>query len=567
MRNNGVESDGLHPTIGELLLHVDDELESDRAGAVETHLATCRDCMRARDTLAQGIVVFTAFKDSARLPPLPRSMAVLEDRLFDELVNSPAHRRPLLLRLFAPFSAGRIALAGAFSFLLVVSGVLFQASQQVARASQLLTRSIAASDSARNARKTIRQTVRFRQGNRVFEKSVFRGTQFQNSNAQEPDAGLGGILARASVDWNDPLNPNDFARWREAQLARSDAILESAATVTITTSTKDSTIAGGSITLARSDWRPVARRISLRAQPSVEISEVGYELIDGASLTAVVRPSGNAVSELAPPAGTVSSSPLPSELKLEESELRLREILASLGLDTTAAPAIWRTIDNVHFRIYPESPEDAQKLRAAVKDVPFVVEGGENPAQAPAGVTASVTPEFESTAPFARVLESRLGGLEQMNEYLTGVQDHYGRALAQSTALSGLALRYPAGYQMPDSLEERLHRLVAEHVAAQKSELISYLLSLDPGLDAIRAGNAAGARESAKAGVCGAWQEPSRLIAPELRDLNIAFLRLFISEKTATPMEQTPETRLADCGRLKASLEQHLALYCASLGR
>jgi Penicillin amidase len=35
--------------------------------------------------------------------------------------------------------------------------------------------------------------------------------------------------------------------------------------------------------------------------------------------------------------------------------------------------------------------------------------------------------------------------------------------------------------QMPDSLEERLIRLVAEHVEAQKSELVSYLRSLDCG--------------------------------------------------------------------------------------
>jgi hypothetical protein len=236
-------------------------------------------------------------------------------------------------------------------------------------------------------------------------------------------------------------------------------------------------------------------------------------------------------------------------------------------LDTTAAPTIWRTADNVQFRIYPESPQDAEKLRAAVKDIPFVVEGGENPAQAPDDIAATVTQEFESTAPFARNLESRLGGLEQMNEYLTGVQDHYGRTLARSTALSGLAIRYPIGYRMPDSLEERLDRLVGEHVATLKSELVSYLQSLDHGLDAIRPGNAAGARESANGGVCRAWQEPSRLIAPELRELNIAFLRLFISEKASAPMEQTPDALLADCERLKASLKQHLAALCVPLGR
>jgi hypothetical protein len=299
----------------------------------------------------------------------------------------------------------------------------------------------------------------------------------------------------------------------------------------------------------------------------VEIFEVGYELIDADSLTSTARPSVSDGPDAAPPAVTESVSPLPSALKLEASELRLRETLAFLGLDLTSAPAIWRTGDSIHFRIHPESPEDAEKLRAAVKDIPFVIEGGENPAPTTDAAATPLAREFESTAPFARILESRLGGLEPMNEYLTGVQDHYGRALAHSTAVSGLAIRYPAGYQMPDSLEERLNRLVGEHVAAQYRELVSYLRSLEPGLDAIRPGAAAGARASAKGGVCLAWQEPSRLIAPELRELNVAFLRLFISEKTAAPTERAPEALVATCERLKASLEQHLAALCAPPGR
>jgi hypothetical protein len=564
MKNNSIESDGLHPTVGELLLFVDNELEPDAARAVKSHLGSCQACMLARDRLAEGIGVFTAFTQSARLPSPPKSTDVLEGQL---LGSAPAGvlRHSLLSRLFTPLSRRPFAAAGAFASLVVLVAVIFQASQQVAKASQLLTQSIAASDSVRNAGKTIRQTVRVRQGSQVFEKSVFRGKKAKTPDFERPDAGLGGILARASVDWNDPLNPRDFARWREAQPGRSDVISETTGTVTITTSTTDSTIAGGALTLARSDWRPVARRIDLRAEPAVEISEVAYELIDGDGTTQTARPAGNSVAEAAPPAGAASAPPLPSALNLEVSELRLREVLASLGLDTTAAPTIGRTTDRVHFRIHPESPEDGEKLRVAVKDIPFVVEGGEDRPPAMDTVTSPVTREFDSSAPFARVLESCLGGLEPMNDYLTSVQDHYGRALAHSTAVSGLAIRYPAGYQMPDSLGQRLDRLVAEHVAAQKVELSSYLRSLEPGLAAIR--STAGSPESAKGGVCGAWQEPSRLIAPELRQLNIAFLRLFISEKTAAPTEQAPEALLAECGRLKASLEEHLSALCAPRGR
>lgn len=566
MKNNGIESDGFHPTIGELLLYVDNEMEPDLARVVESHLAACRDCMLARDRLAEGSAVLTAFTQSARLPAPPYSMTVLEDQLLGR-AHSRAPRRSLLSRMFAPLSRRPFALAGAFACLVVIVAVIFQTSQQVAKASQLLTQSIAASDSVRNAGKTIRQTVRVRQGSRVFEKSVVRGKLPKSRDVQEPDAGLGRIFARASVDWNDPLNPRDFAQWRAAQPGRSDVISESTGTVTIATSTTDSRIAGESLTLARSDWRPVARRIDLRAEPAVEISEVAYELIDADGANQASRPAGNSVTEATPPAETVSTSPLPSALNLEVSELRLRELLASLGLDTTAAPAIWHTTDKVHFRIHPESLDDAEKLRVAVKDIPLVVEGGEDPAPVLRTVTSPVPREFDSAAPFARILEGRLGGLEPMNAYLTSVQDHYGRALAHSTAVGGLAIRYPTGYQMPDSLEQRLDRLVAEHVATQKSELASYLRSLEPGLAAIRQGLAAASRDSARGGNCGTWQETSRLIAPELRELNIAFLRLFISEKTAAPTEQAPEALLAECERLKASLEQHLEALCAPLRR
>jgi hypothetical protein len=47
----------------------------------------------------------------------------------------------------------------------------------------------------------------------------------------------------------------------------------------------------------------------------------------------------------------------------------------------------------------------------------------------------------------------------------------------------------------------------------------------------------------------------------------VTFLRLFISEKTVNPTEQEPEILLAECERLKASLEEHLAALCAPPGR
>jgi hypothetical protein len=276
----------------------------------------------------------------------------------------------------------------------------------------------------------------------VFEKGVIRGVSSQRGDTQVRDAALEETLRLASVDWNDPLNPRDFARWRDAQKGSTDQLSESTQTVTITTATQDSVISAASLTLARSDWRPVARRIDLRTQPPVEITEIGSELIDSDNVAAFHAPPAD------PTVDGNASATTPSTFELEDSELRLREKLASLGLDATAAPVIWRTGDSVRFRIYSTSPEDIQKLRAATRNIPFVVEGAERATAVTGGAPAPLDTEAESSAPFAGALERSVGGVDQANRYLASVRDLYRRAAAQSAVVNGLAVRYPSGYSM-----------------------------------------------------------------------------------------------------------------------
>src|SRR5689334_9615208 len=116
MKNKGIESDGLHPIVGELLLFVDNELEPDAARAVESHLGSCQACMLARDRLAEGIGVFTAFTQSARLPDPPKSTNVLEGQLLGSAPGG-VPRHSLLSRLLTPLSRRPFAVVGAFACL------------------------------------------------------------------------------------------------------------------------------------------------------------------------------------------------------------------------------------------------------------------------------------------------------------------------------------------------------------------------------------------------------------------------------------------------------------------
>jgi hypothetical protein len=553
------ESNRPHPTIGELLLYRDAEMDTLRAKSIEDHLALCEKCTRDCAALSQSILSFTALLDSVRLPDSPVSPSVLARRAV-ELAERPRNRWrfwPDPSRFFAPLSGRRMALAGVFIGAVILGAFLFQASQRSARASQFLTRSIGASESIGKSHKVLHQKVRFLQGNRVVEKGIFRGVPYRTADTQVPDAALEETLRLADVDWNDPLNPRDFARWRDAQKGSSDQLAESSETVTIeTTATRDSAISAASLTLSRSDWHPVARRIDLKEQPPVEIIEIGSELMDADSVALARIPPGDLAASDGNP-----SLRAPSAFQMEESELRLRETLASMGLDTTAAPVIWRTRDNVHFRIYSTSPEDIEKLKAAIRDIPLVVEGGQAPTPVVGAAPAPLNGAIESSAPYAGALEKSLGGLEQANQYLTSIQDRYRRAFAHSAVLSSLSARYPAGYSMPDSLMPRLENMVAGHVAAQRREILAYLQALSTGLDLLGPRDTSAGQ--APDGNCGQWQEQAQLAATELHDLNLSFLRLFVADKAETALPQTPESRLAQCGRLKDSLERRLRSLCA----
>jgi hypothetical protein len=561
MRNNKPASNRPHPTIGELLLYEDAEMDPLRAKLVEDHLAACEKCAQDCAELSRSILSLTALFHSLRMPGPQASPAVLARRVVELADRSRDRRRlwPDASRIFALLSGRRLAFAGVFLGAVVVCALLFQTSQRAARASEILTRSIVASDSIGKSHKVLHQKVRLRQGNRVVEKGIFRGVPYQTGDAPVSDAALEETLRLAAVDWNDPLNPRDFARWRDAQKGSSDQISESTGTVTITTAARDSLISAASLTLSRSDWHPVARRIDLKAQPPVEITEIGSELMDADSVALARIPPNDLTAS--------DGSPLlraPSSLEMEESELRLRETLASLGLDTTAAPVIWRTRDNVHFRIYSTSSEDVEKLRAAIRDVPFIIEGGQAPTSAFGAAPAPLNREVESGAPYAGALEKSLGGLEQANQYLTSVQDRYRRAFAHSAVVSALSARYPAGYSMPDPLVTRLELLVAGHVTAQRREVLAYLEALSTGLELLDARVASAGQESASDATCGSWQDRAQLAATELRELNLSFLRLFVADKAESALPQTPEARLAQCERLKTSLARRLTSLCAA---
>ncbi len=553
MRNDNPDPNRSHPTIGELLLYKEAEMDPIRAKLTEDHLAGCEKCRQECAAVSQGMLNFMALVHSAQVPA-PQSSPSFLATSAHEVAASPRARRsffPAFARSFAAFSMRRMAFAGVFVCLVVIGVLLFQASQPSARASQFLTRSIAGSDSIEKSHKVLRQNVRIQQGSRVVEKGILRGVKYQSGGAQIRDAVLEETLRQAAVDWDDPLNPRDFARWRDMQKGGSDKLSESAIAVTITTATQDPVISAESLTLARSDWHPVARRIDFKAQLPVQITEIGSELIDADTVASAHIPP----ADLSAPEGPKP----PSTFQMEESELRLRETLSSLGMDTTAAPEIWRGRDSVHFRAYPVSPGDAEKLRAAVRSIPFVVEGRAAPAVV-SGATPPLNREYESGAPFAGALEKGLGGLEQANQYLTSIQDQYRRTLAQSAVVSGLSERYPAGYSMPESLETRLELLVAGHVAEEKRELLAYLELLSKGMELLGAKDI---QEAAPGGNCEQWQEPARSVAAGLRDLQLSFMRLFVADKSETALADTPEAMLARCERLKASLARHLAALCA----
>jgi hypothetical protein len=181
------------------------------------------------------------------------------------------------------------------------------------------------------------------------------------------------VFQRIGFDWDNPLSADRFSAWRESIPDKHDQIFVSRYSLTLRTTPlagEGNEVDYASLTVNRSDWRPVSEHIEFRNQPALDVAELSYEV---RLLLPTVPATEPANSTDTKPANTAAVEP---DVNLFETELAVRYALHRLGADLG---------ESIDIRTSTSRPESVsvigivssggrkQELLAALSSIPHVV--------------------------------------------------------------------------------------------------------------------------------------------------------------------------------------------------
>jgi hypothetical protein len=235
----------------------------------------------------------------------------------------------------------------------------------------------------------------------------------------------------------------------------------------------------------------------------------------------------------------------PTGEQLDSAEIRLREGLHQTWADVEEVPEIRREGSHIRFRLFTETAKRKQEIMTALAGVPYLApeitdaQAVEPEAPRTAPAAAPQAAPYVTVPPLAKALREYSGGLDPANNYLNAVRDSYLQVLVDASALVRLAERYsdPEWNRLPAESQQRLNRIAADHVAAIRNNLHSYLKLVSPVLDemAAKQHTEPDPIEAPDAG-CEPWRTAAQPLAADLSSLEIAFRRLFVEERTVQPV-------------------------------
>lgn len=532
-----------HPAEDTLLLHLDGALEPRDAEAVARHLRECWECRARVGVLERGIRNFMEYRREVLLPAMPAPAG--PGRLRARLREEPEARSRV----------PRLAWAAGIVLVAAVGVQLFLATSQPAlRAGEVLDNARRSTQLRARPGRIISRKVQIRRGTFVMQQTLFLGRPVQNPLAPPPDPEMRQALEVARVAWQDPLNPDHFAQWRQEQRDSRDEVIAGAGQVTVRTTVAGAPVRAASLTVNRAGWRPVARRVEFRDQPALEVTELAWEERE-LSLLAKAPLSARPQPVRIPPAPAPAAPPAESEV--EEAEVRLRESLETLRVDALDVTHIWRRGEEVCFFLWTDSEERRSAVMREIAAIPRVVECGlpASPPEAPVAAAGDGATHF-TAPPLAKALVRRLGGLDASNQYLDGVRDEYLRLLTEIAALERLGARYTPERmaRLPAALRERVDAMQARQRGRVHDQGEAYLNAVSPILDAmlsLRGVTVEPAVEPA-AGETSAWGE-------EPRRLQRAFQRLFVREQVREPLSLSAEDLLREAAEARAKITRHIS--------
>lgn len=336
-----------HVPVELLVLHADGELGAEQERRTAEHIKVCWLCRTRSEEIARGIRAFVEYRRDVLLAALPAQKATREE--FERLL------REWLASKSAGTGAGGAAgwfeklparfpppvwMASAGSVLFAVVLLLFPfAHVSPLTAGEFLSRvRHSETPGAGGSRQYFYQKVRIRRGHQVVIRECYKGLRkMAAQNAQQPEWAA---AASGPMSWQDPLNVEQFVAWRQAAGARNDSISEERDRITLTTiPVRPTAIQSASLTVRRSDWHTVSKRIEIEGQPAIEADELAFETRaipedPDAAAAGGVRERGRG----SPADGAEAAAPLTAS-KQEDLEVEARLALFDLGAGLTGDEA------------------------------------------------------------------------------------------------------------------------------------------------------------------------------------------------------------------------------------
>ena len=236
-------SAGSHPTPGELLLAGEDQLPREEAEPILAHVNQCWQCRTQVERYKRGIDAYVEYRKSELDPvlaPREQSWLRMSARLREADRKPPEqpaggwrHRRWYAMAAMAASAA--------------IGALIFWPKPLTAE--MVLDRAIRAEADSKAA--SARHVVVRRAGRTV---------------AADPHA-----LAVAHIDPARPLSVRSFREWHDSLHQKRDQVTETRGEIELETSTDEGGVSAARLTVAESDYEPLAKHVELRDGTIIDV--------------------------------------------------------------------------------------------------------------------------------------------------------------------------------------------------------------------------------------------------------------------------------------------------------
>lgn len=348
----GMEQNG-HPTPGALLLFVE-EPEALSSNEVRTHLEGCLQCRRRLEQLTQaGEEFHQSVLACSPVLDAPPEYAVLA-RAWSQGSETSSSQTSRLRSFRSWWSAPRmLASASLATALGIVLFLLLFDRPAPMQAAEFLSRVSRQFRQSRHSHAVARAPLaQIRIG-----KSQYRAT----ASARPNEARIQQALQLGRVRWEDPLNPDDFAAWRQQAGTKHDEVTTTETWIRLTTTVLgESAVRSASITVDARDWHPIQRTVEYRDFEPIQVSELPPSLTPPESRQAEPRTTSPELSSSTSSASATDQQQAGADL----AEIELWETLHRLGADVRDGGSVHTDARGVCYEVWPDGERSDLVLNA-----------------------------------------------------------------------------------------------------------------------------------------------------------------------------------------------------------